>query len=242
MIQAESSECALACLAMVADTHGLQLGLHALRRRFPLSLKGATLTQLIDCAKRLDFSARPLRLELDELTQLVLPCILHWNLNHFVVLVKISRTRITILDPACGERTLSFSQVSRHFTGVAVELVPTDGFKPVKAKPALTLKQLTGRLLGLGSALAQILLLSLALQVFAILAPFFLQWTIDQVLVAADRQLLSVLGLGFALMMALQIGMSILRGWSVIFLSSRVEVHWMRRVFSHLIKLPLDFF
>ena len=173
MIQAESSECALACLAMVADAHGMQVGLHELRRRFPLSLKGATLSQLIDCAKRLNFSARPLRLDLDELDKLVLPCILHWDLNHFVVLVAINRTRITILDPACGERTLSSLQLSRHFTGVALELVPTDAFQPVKAKPALTLTQLTGRLRGLGSALVQILLLSLALQVFAILAPFF---------------------------------------------------------------------
>src|SRR5690606_5966671 len=89
IIAAEAAECGLASLAMVASAHGLHLGLGELRRRFPMSLKGARLGQLIQIAQRLGLAARPLRLALEELGQLRLPCILHWDLNHFVVLARV---------------------------------------------------------------------------------------------------------------------------------------------------------
>ncbi|MEB0233305.1 cysteine peptidase family C39 domain-containing protein, partial [Undibacterium sp. 10I3] len=75
-------------------------------------------------------STRPLRLELEELDQLALPCILHWNLNHFVVLKKITKNwqgKVTLflLDPAVGERRVTLQEASAHFTGVACELSPS---------------------------------------------------------------------------------------------------------------------
>ena len=110
--------------------------------------------------------------------------------------------------------------MSNHFTGVALELAPTNEFTPQKAALAVTARQLTGPIRGLWRALAQILLLSVALQVFVVLAPFYMQWVVDQVLVSADRDLLTVLGLGFGLALVLQIGIGVLRGWSVVYLSS----------------------
>ena len=139
ILQSESNECALASLAMVANAHGLQLDLFDLRLRFPVSLKGATLQQLISHAGSLNFSSRPLRLEIDELAQLALPCILHWDLNHFVVLKKVGRGHITVLDPAVGERRLSLAEVSRHFTGVALELTPNAAFHPADQRQRVLL-------------------------------------------------------------------------------------------------------
>lgn len=242
LVQAEASECGLASLAMVASAHGMQLDLPELRRRFHLSLKGIRLNQLIEIAQTLGFSTRPLRLEMEQLDQLSLPCILHWDLNHFVVLAKVGKSKATILDPAIGERRLSLGEVSQHFTGVALELTPTAEFKQHKAAPSISARQLTGPIRGLWSALSQIALLSLALQVFVILAPFYTQWVVDQVLVSADRDLLVVLGLGFGLALLLQVGIGLLRGWSVVSLSSRLGLQWMGNVFAHLLKLPLDFF
>ncbi len=227
---------------MVADAHGLRIGLPELRRRFPMSLKGAKLSQLIHIAQQLGFETRPLRLDLDDLGKLRLPCILHWNLNHFVVLAKVGRAKVTILDPALGERQLSLAEVSEHFTGVALELTPAPGFVREKAAPSISVRQLTGPVRGLWRALALILALSVALQVFVVLAPFFMQWVVDQVLVSADRDLLTVLGLGFGLALLLQVGIGLLRGWSVVYLSSRLGLQWMGNVFGHLLRLPLDFF
>ncbi|QNN45351.1 peptidase domain-containing ABC transporter [Thermomonas brevis] len=241
-LQSEAAECGLASLAMVADAHGLRISLAELRQRFPLSLKGAKLNQLIHVAQQLGFQTRPLRLDMDDLGKLKLPCILHWDFNHFVVLAKVRRSKVTILDPAIGEKTLAFSEVSDHFTGVALELAPGHEFKPRKASPSVSVRQLTGRVTGLWRALGQILLLSVALQVFVVLAPFFMQWVVDQVLVSADKDLLTVLGLGFGLALLLQIGIGLLRGWSVVYLSSRLGLQWMGNVFAHALRLPLDFF
>lgn len=242
IIQSEAAECGLASLAMVANAHGMRIGLPELRRRFPLSLKGVKLNQLIHVAHQLGFATRPLRLDMEDLGNLKLPCILHWDLNHFVVLSKVGASKVTILDPAIGERTLSRAGVSNHFTGVALELSPTAEFKPQKASPTVTARQLTGPVRGLWRALSQILLLSLALQVFVVLAPFYIQLVVDQVLVSADRSLLAVLGLGFGLAIVLQVGIGLLRGWSVVYLSSRLGLQWMGNVFAHLLRLPLDFF
>lgn len=242
VLQSEAAECGLASLAMVASAHGMALGLPEMRRRFPLSLKGAKLNHLIQIAQQLGFHTRPLRLEMEDLGKLTLPCILHWDLNHFVVLAKVGKSKVTVLDPVVGERRLGLDELSKHFTGVALELTPTVEFKPQKAAPSVSARQLTGPVRGLWRALAQILALSIALQVFVVLAPFFMQWVVDQVLVSADRDLLVVLGLGFGLALLLQIAISLLRGWSVVYLSSRLGLQWMGNVFAHLLRLPLDFF
>lgn len=242
IIQSESAECGLASIAMVASHHGHRAGLRELRQRFPLSLKGASLARLIDVAGKLGFASRPLRLDLDDLPKLKAPCILHWNLNHFVVLAKADKSRVTILDPAFGKRTMRYGEVLEHFTGVALELTPTAEFQPAKAAPSVSARQLTGPVTGLWRALGLIALLSLGLQVFTVLGPFYLQWVVDQVLVSADRELLTVIGLGFGLLVLLQVGTHLLRGWAVVYLSTKLGLQWMGNVFTHLLRLPLDFF
>ncbi|MBT2750230.1 MULTISPECIES: peptidase domain-containing ABC transporter [unclassified Lysobacter] len=242
IVQSEAAECGLACLAMIAAHHGQHLGLRELRGRFPLSLKGANLSRLIEVAGQLGLQARPLRLELDELDQLRTPCILHWDLNHFVVLARVRGARATVLDPAAGERTLSLAEVSKHFTGVAMELSPVAGFERVAAPPTIALSQLTGRVTGLWRSLGLLLGLSAALQVFVLVAPFFMQGVVDQVLVSADRDLLTVLGLAFAASVLFQAGIGLLRGWAVVYLSTRLGLQWMGNVFHHLLRLPMNFF
>jgi ATP-binding cassette, subfamily B, bacterial CvaB/MchF/RaxB len=227
---------------MVCSHHGRRVELRELRQTSQLSLKGTTLSHVMRAASRFGLQSRPLRLELGQLARLDVPCILHWNLNHFVVLAKAGRHRITVLDPAFGKRRLRYAEASEHFTGVALELTPTADFKPRRTAPSISLRQLTGSVTGLWRGLALILSLSLALQVFVVIGPFFLQWIVDQVLVSADRDLLTVLALGFALVLLLRVGVGLLRGWAVIYLSTRLAQQWIGNVFAHLLKLPLDFF
>ena len=241
-LQAEASECGLASLAMVAAHHGMAIGLPELRQRFSLSLKGATLPRLMDAASRLGFSARPLRLDMDELARLKLPCILHWDLNHFVVLARVGHGKVTILDPAIGKRRLGLAQVSEHFTGVALELTPGAEFEPRRSRPSVPVRQLTGKVSGLWRSLALLLVLSLALQAFVVIGPFFLQWVVDQVLVSADRDLLAVIAIGFGLVLCLRTATALLRGWAILHLSTRLGLQWLGNVFAHLLRLPLDFF
>ena len=242
LLQSEAAECGLACLAMVAAFWGQRSEMVQLRQRFSISLKGATLKGLIGMAQALMLQARPLKLELDELGQLQLPCVLHWDMNHFVVLQRVGRRSIVVHDPAVGRRTLTLAEASKHFTGVALELTPGASFKPLEAPPAFTLRSLMGRVIGLRRGLAQLLLLGLALQVCSLLAPFFLQWTVDEAIVSADRDLLTVLGLGFGLLVLVQTAMGAVRSWVSTVLSTHLGFQWMGQAFAHLMKLPLAYF
>src|SRR5690349_15038220 len=108
--QTEAAECGLACLAMVASYHGHRIDLNTLRRRHPVSLKGVTLRGLMQVAGQLELAARPLRFELEHLGQLRLPAIVHWDMNHFVVLSSVGRRGVVIHDPASGVRTIPLSE------------------------------------------------------------------------------------------------------------------------------------
>jgi ATP-binding cassette subfamily B protein RaxB len=241
-LQTEAAECGLASLGMVASYHGHRIALAGLRRRFALSLKGATLAYLMQVAGRLGLAPRPLRLELDELPQLRTPCILHWDLNHFVVLKSAAAREAVIHDPAFGVRRLPMAEVSRHFTGIALELVPTADFRPADERHRVRLRELTGPVTGLARSLAQVLLLALALQSFAVLAPFYMQWVVDGAVVSADRDLLTVLGLGFLLLALMQVAVAALRSWVVLYLGTTLNLQWLANVFSHLLRLPVAWF
>lgn len=242
LLQTEASECSLACLAMVCAAHRLQVDLADLRNRFPVSLKGATLQQLMSYAGALHFSSRPLRLELDELQQLQLPCILHWNLNHFVVLKKVDRKHAVILDPAVGERRLAIGEVSNHFTGVALELTPNAEFTAKDQRKRVAWSALTGKVLGLKRSLLQIFILAFALEVFAIAAPLLNQLVVDEAIATYDKDLLSVLVVGFALLLLIQTLLGLARSWMVMVLGMSLSLQWAGNVFSHMIRLPVDYF
>lgn len=126
--QTESAECGLACIAMIACWFGLKTDLPTLRERFSVSNQGMTLERLIECAASINLSSRALRLESEDIKSLSLPCILHWDLNHFVVLHKVHRNRLIIHDPVRGKISISLKEAGKHFTGVALELNPAVGF------------------------------------------------------------------------------------------------------------------
>jgi ATP-binding cassette, subfamily B, bacterial CvaB/MchF/RaxB len=242
ILQTEAAECGLACLAMVGSFHGHALNLAELRRRFAVSLKGSRLKDIMEIAERLGLSSRPLRLELEELPLLKAPAILHWGLNHFVVLKSADRTGVVIHDPGVGVRRLRYEEVSRHLTGAALELAPAADFRPAAAPPRVRLSSLLGTFVGLKRSLGHLLLLALAIEVLAVLGPFFLQWVVDHALITADRDLLLTLALGFALIVLLKVGIAALRGWRVIALGAALRVQGRSNLFTHLVSLPVSYF
>jgi ATP-binding cassette subfamily B protein RaxB len=242
ILQTEATECGLACLAMIASYHGYESDLASLRQKFSVSLKGATLARLVEMGHTLGLQPRPLRLELNELDQLQKPCILHWNLNHFVVLKRVKGNKVEVHDPAIGERTMSTGEFSRQFTGVAMELSPGPAFKREKAPPPLAFRTLTGRIAGFKRALVQILGLAVVLELFALISPLFVQIVMDQVLADGDRDLLTMLGIGFLLLTLVQTSVTAIRSWSVTYLGTNLNLAWTTNVFSHLLKLPQEYF
>jgi ATP-binding cassette subfamily B protein RaxB len=242
LLQSEAAECGLACLAMVSSHWGHQIDLPAMRRRFSVSLKGATLKGLIAMSQALGLQARPLKLGLERLADLKLPCVLHWDMNHFVVLQQVARGHVVVHDPAVGARRIAMDEVSRHFTGVALELTPSAAFAKKQETLRFTLASLMGRVVGLRRGLLQMLVLGAALQVCALVAPFYLQWIVDEALVAGDRDLATVLGVGFLLLIAIQTAIGAVRSWVTTSLATDLNFQWLGNAFAHLMKLPLPYF
>jgi ATP-binding cassette, subfamily B, bacterial CvaB/MchF/RaxB len=242
LLQSESGECGLVCLAMVAAHYGHQPELRELRRRCPATQRGVNLERMIEIAADLQLHGRGIRIEVEDLPRLRFPCILHWGMNHFVVARGVSGSRLDIHDPAVGRRRVPLAEAGRHFTGVVLELTPTSEFQERAPAPAVRLRQLVGPVRGLLPAVGRILLLSLLLQLFVLAAPFYMQLTIDQTLVSGDHSLLAVLGVGFMVLLMFQVLVSILRSWSVAHLSSSLGVQWSSNVLVHLLRLPVDYF
>ena len=242
ILQTEAAECGLACLAMVASYYGYEIDLAGMRRKASMSLKGTTLKRVMEIAAQLNLDTRALRLEMEDLAALKTPCILHWDLNHFVVLKHAGPKEVVIHDPARGVQQLTWAEVSKHFTGVALELWPSARFKRERVREAISLRALSGQMHGLGRALTQILLLALALEVMVLAGPLYMQWVLDQVFPSADHQLLTVLGIGFLLLTVFQVGVTALRAWCITWISATLSVQWVNNLFGHLLKLPLAFF
>ncbi|UMR29230.1 peptidase domain-containing ABC transporter [Massilia sp. MB5] len=247
ILQAESRECGLACLAMIASHHGHHVELPELRRKFSVGLQGSTLNQLMRYAGELRLSSRPLRVDLGDLDLLQLPCIAHWDMNHFVVIHRIhtdwrGRLSIDICDPAAGQIEMTASAFSRHFTGNVLELMPLPEFQAKAPQPRVSISELLGKVIGIRRALAQILLLALALEVFSVVSPLFSQYIIDDAIVAGNQELLTILLCGFLLILATRTAIDLARSWFLARWRIEINFQWAARVFSHLTRLPASYF
>ncbi len=242
IFQTEAAECGLACLAMVSGYFSGRSDLRELRRDFSVSMKGTRLKDMVGIAHLLDLSSRPLRLELDEIDQLQCPCVLHWDLNHFVVLREVRRKHVVVHDPASGIRKLTREQLSEHFSGVALELSPNAVFQPAEPAPALRLRQLFGRVVGLKRSLGQVLVIALTIELLSLAQPLMLQWVVDNVIVSADLDLLITLSIGFVLLTVLQVIFTTLRGWMLMTISASMNVQSSGSLYGHLQNLPATYF
>lgn len=242
ILQTEMTECGLACLAMIARFHGHDIDLNVLRRKHLISMTGASLKSVISIADGLQLSSRPLRVGLDHLEKLQLPAMLHWDLNHYVVLKSIKGDQAEIVDPGVGLRKMSLSKLSNHFTGIAVEFTPQADFKAVQARIKPRISLLWSRLVGLKRAITQTLILSVILQVIVLLSPFYLQLVVDAVLPRGDHSLLLALAIGFGGLVILRAVSEAVRGWAILVYGNQMSLQMVGNVFRHLIRLPARYF
>jgi ATP-binding cassette subfamily B protein RaxB len=246
ILQSEMAECGLASMAMVASYHGHKLDMPAMRKRFSANLKGMNLQQLIELGDSLGLASRALQCPLEDVPKLATPCILHWDLNHFVVLTKVSgkgkTATFTINDPAVGKRTLSTEEFNKHFTGICLELTPTNKFEIKQEQAQMKFTQLWSSMSGLKAGLVKLIGLSLVLQLFSLMSPYYMQWVIDEVLISFDKPLLTVLALGFGLIVIISVVTNTVRSWLVLRLSSLLSMQMGVNLLRHLLRLPMNYF
>ena len=193
-------------------------------------------------AAGIDLVGRPLRVELEDLPLLSTPCILHFDMNHFVVLKKATSRKATVYDPALGRQRLTTSILSRRFTGVVLELTPASGFMRKDERQPLRLRDFFGQISGMKTALAQVFLLAIVLEIFSLLSPLFLQLSIDRVIARHNSSLLLTLGIGFSALVVLLSLFGALRSWTTLYLGTQLRLQSYGRLFSHLLRLPVSWF
>jgi ATP-binding cassette subfamily B protein RaxB len=242
IIQTEHSECALACLAMMSGYFGHKIDIITLRNKYSVSQHGVTLKDVIKIAEKMNMSSRAVRVEIDEIAKLKMPAILHWDMNHFVVLKKISKNKVIIHDPAVGIRDITLKELGKHFTGVALELTPTKDFKEEDEVKKLKISQLWTRASGLKRGIIQVLILSLLLELFGVTSPYFTQLVIDDVLVSRDIELLKILIIGYFLLVLIQTVTGVLRSYVVMHFTTKLGFQWAVNIYRHILKLPLEYF
>ncbi|MEQ1496777.1 MAG: peptidase domain-containing ABC transporter [Novosphingobium sp.] len=240
--QTEIAECGLACLTMVAGFHGLDVDLGTMRRRFAPSKRGAPLRSLIGIADRIGLSPRAVKLPLEQLGNLHVPAVLHWDMNHYVVLERVKGNKALIHNPDGRSAWMSMSEVSDHFTGVALELRPSNDFQTGKQRERLRLSQLWQRMTGLKRALLQVLVLTLVLQAFVLASPYYMQLAIDQALPALDNDLLTVLALGFGLFTIINAGAALLRSFVLLVAGTSIGFSLASNIARRLFRMPIDWF
>ena len=122
VFQGETNECGLACIAMMAETQGIDVSLESLRERYPASQHGTSLARLCDIMGELAMPAYPVAFEHDELAELPLPAILHYGASHYVVLAYRKGNHVCVMNPGIGQQLLPIDALKLDISGYALVL------------------------------------------------------------------------------------------------------------------------
>lgn len=241
ILQQESAACGVACIAMVAGFFGKSADPGSVRRRAPGSAHGCNLQDLLDMAEEQQLHARPLRLALSDLAKLRLPAVLHWRMNHFVVLTKMQRNRARIHDPASGRRTVGRGELGESFTGIALEFTPRPGFVAGKRTDKLSLADLVAPIRRLYRYLGLMLCLLCISQLLALIPAVATQLLVDEVVLGQDRRwLYRALG-GLLLVMLVTTLLEGMRGWIGLYTGTRLATDSSLNMLAHVLSLPQQF-
>lgn len=240
--QSEVAECGLACLTMIVNFHGASTDLPAMRVRFAPSLRGTSLRSIMEASNSLGLIPRAIQLPLDEIKDLDLPAIMHWDMNHYVVLERVNGSKYLIHDPGHGTSWITAKTLSEHFTGVALEFRPTDSFRAPPSRPRLKLFQLWSRIHGIKRTAAQILVLSTVIELLGLATPYYLQIGIDNVVPSADTSLLTQLGMVFIALIVIQGAVTLLRSIILVRAGSQVGFSLTANLARHMLRLPSAWF
>ncbi|PND37935.1 ABC transporter [Paucibacter aquatile] len=240
-LQSESADCGLSCMAMLASHYDVSIDLGELRDQFG-SARGVTAATLMDIASAYGFVPHLLQCELGQLLQLKSPCILHWDMRHFVVLERLSPTRAWIIDPAVGRRRISIEELDQMFTGAVLTIKP--GLPPPKShkRSHASLRDVIGPTSGIRASLAKVLVLAAMLECVALGSPLLMQTVIDDVITLGDSDLLMVVGIGLLIATLFQCLLVAGRGWALSFAGASFRLQWSSAVLFRILTLPYAYF
>ena len=241
ILQMEAAECGAAALAIVLAYHGAWISLEQLRIACGVSRDGSKASNIIRAARRYGLVARGYSVEPAALGQLPMPCIIHWNFKHFVVLEGVSGKHAYINDPATGRRRVSMAELDRAFTGVVLTFERGEEFKKLGAKPngiGLLLRELRRN----KPAVALLVIASTALVIPNIIAAGFSKIFVDDILIQRMDSWLAPLLIGMALTATCRAVLVVVRQSVLLRLQAKLAVVMTSRFLWRLMMLPFEFF
>ena len=239
--QMELADCGAACLAMVLAHHGKTVPLDELRDATGADRDGVDALGIIEAARRYGLRATGVAADIDALKHLPAGSVLHWEFAHFVVLERVRRGEVEIVDPMLGRRRLSLRAFGRSYTGVAVVLEPDDGFERSSVRSKGTWRYLRP-LLTQSRMLARIVVSSVLIRLVALGLPLLTGLVVDQIAPRNDHHLLMVVGAAMAGVVVYDFLASLLRGHLLLQLRTVLDVRLTTSFVEHLVRLPYAFF
>lgn len=236
------SECGHTCAAMIANYHGHLIDLISLREIDTPPDNGINLLALMKLLEKLKLQSRAIKIELMELSQIKSPAILHWDLNHFVVLKSMNSRYLIIHDPAQGRRKIPIKEASASFTGVVLEIEPSTDFSRLSTTKTLGIFDLFKQIPGIIKTLLVLFMLSLSIEFLALLNPLFIQYVSDNLLTSLNLNNLYIVALGFAILTSCHAFIDYVRSHLAVYLSNTVSEQLASNLVSHILKLPLSYF
>lgn len=242
--QHDITDCGAACLAAVARTHGLKIPITAIRRYAGTDLRGTNVLGMIEAAQQLGFEAKGVKGNMEALRQIPLPAIAHvvtGDLQHYVVIHKVTDKQVVIADPARGIVKQARDEFAAAWTGVLILMEPSVTFRA--GDQSVSVWRRFARLLEPHDfLLAETFLASLFLMLLGLGASVYLQLLVDRVLVNKDWAMLRWLSLGLIGAVVCRAAFSAIRGALLAHIGQKVDVSLMLEYYRHVMKLPLQFF
>ncbi len=254
--QAETKDCGPTCLKIISKHYGRLVDIQSLRELAETTRTGSNLFGISTAAEAIGFRSLALQVNYQQLRQAQLPCILHWNQDHFVVLYKIKRDRIYISDPGHGllhyvkddfiQRWVSQSASEETQEGIALLLEPTPQFYEEESAtteaPSFNLAYLSRYLFKYKNLVAQLIIGLLAASLLQLIFPFLTQSVVD---IGIKHQDIHFIYLILFAQLALFLGktaVEVLRRWILLHLSTRINISLVSDFFIKLMNLPIAYF
>lgn len=248
--QQDNADCGPTCLRMIIRHYGRNVSIQKLRKMCYTQRKGVTLLDLSEAAEKLGFDAVGANLELNNLTEENLPCILHWKRRHFVVLYRIKNKRYYLADPARGLIKLSQSEFIEHWlksqsheAGIGLLLTPKpEFFTVVNDDYKLNWLDILKYFFVYRSLFVQLILGLLVGSLLSLIAPFFTQAIVDLGIGERNIKIVYLILIAQFMLFFSSVSVNFIRSWVLLHISSRVNLSVLTDFLIKLMQLPVIYF
>lgn len=241
ILQQSEMDCGAASLAMICSYYGINLNINRLRDLANVTRDGATLYSLAEAAETLGFLAKGLRTDFQRLAQVELPAIAHWEGIHYIVIYRVTKDHVLVADPGFGLKKYIKEEFQKGWTGNLLALTPTGRLLEVE-QDSTTLRKFWPYFKPHTRSFLDILLASVAIQIFGLALPLFTQVVIDQVLVYKNVELFAVIMVGMILVTSFNLIFTALRQYMITYVSQKIDNVMISGFYRQVMGLPLKFF